>query len=127
MFRLVAGVVAGVITWGVIVTVLNLGLRHGFPGYAGVEKAMAFTVPMMAARLSISAISSVLSGYLAAAIDGEMWAPIVAGTILLLIFIPIHYPLWEKFPLWYHLTFLTSLLVLSALGGLVRGRQLSAA
>ena len=43
--------------------------------------------------------------------------PLVTGIVLLLIFIPIHLSIWTHFPLWYHITFLTSLGVLSVGGG----------
>jgi hypothetical protein len=119
MLRQIGGAIIGVIAWGVVVTVLNLGLRHGWPAYAAVEKAMLFTVPMMAARLSISGISSLVSGYVSAAIGRSSQAALIAGVLLLLIFLPIHYSIWSKFPLWYHLTFLTSLPVLSIIGGQV--------
>ena len=112
----VAGVVAGLIAWTVLVTALNLGLRHGWPAYAAVEKAMAFTIPMMAARLLESAAASLVSGWSAARIGGPL-AALVAGLMLLLMFVPVHYQLWHVFPLWYHLTFLTSLPVLSVIGG----------
>jgi hypothetical protein len=112
----IAGVVAGLIAWAVLVTLLNLGLRHGWADYAAVEKAMAFTLPMMAARLAESAASSLVSGWVAARIGGRI-AALVAGLMLLLMFVPVHYQLWHVFPIWYHLTFLTSLPVLSVVGG----------
>jgi hypothetical protein len=37
---------------------------------------------------------------------------------LLALFIPNHYLLWDKFPVWYHLTFLVSLLPLTLLGAM---------
>jgi hypothetical protein len=117
IMRLIGGIVVGVLAWGIVVTILNLGLRHGWPAYGAVEKAMLFTVPMMAARLSISGISSLVSGYVAAAIGRSGQAALIAGVLLLLIFLPIHYTIWSKFPLWYHLTFLVSLPVLSIIGG----------
>jgi hypothetical protein len=117
MLRSILGVVAGVLAWGIVVTILNLGLRHGWPAYAAVEKAMLFTVPMMAARLSISGISSLVSGFAAAAVGRSGQAALIAGVLLLLIFVPIHYMIWSKFPLWYHLTFLVSLPLLSVIGG----------
>ncbi len=123
MLRSIGGIVAGLVVWAIVVTVLNLGLRYGMPGYAAVEKAMLFTVPMMAARLSISAVSSLASGYAAAAIGRRQMPAIVAGIIMLLLFIPVHYSIWDKFPIWYHLTFLISLPVLSALGGTLRGAR----
>jgi len=127
MLRLVGGAIAGVVAWFVIVTVLNLPLRYGWHDYAAVEKAMTFTLPMMVARLSISAISSVASGAVAARIEKGQWAPLIAGAILLLMFAPVHFSIWDKFPAWYHLTFLASLPLLSWLGGtLLRRRSTTA-
>jgi hypothetical protein len=118
MLRLILGVIAGVVVWVVVVTVLNLGLRHGWSDYAAVEKAMTFTLPMMIARLSISGISSLAGGAAASAVSRERFkAALGAGIILLILFIPVHIPIWNRFPIWYHLTFLISLPVLSVIGG----------
>jgi len=118
MWRAIGGVVAGVVVWVIVVTVLNVGLRYGWPDYAAVEKAMTFTVPMMIARLTESGISSIVGGWAAAAIARNRAAALWSGIVLLLTFLPIHYSLWTKFPLWYHLTFFASLVVLSVLGGM---------
>jgi hypothetical protein len=126
MLRLVGGAIAGVIAWIAIVTVLNLILRYGWHDYAAVEKAMTFTLSMMVARLSISGISSIVSGAVAALVGKRRWAPLVAGVILLLMFMPVHYSLWSKFPIWYHLTFLASLPLLSWLGGVLVSRRTAA-
>ena len=116
--RVIGGIVAGVVTWFVAVVALDFVLRHAWPDYAAVEKAMTFTVPMMAARLCESGISSILGGLVAALVAQERrQAPLWAGIVLLLPFLYIHYTLWAKFPIWYHATFLTSLVVLSVLGG----------
>lgn len=117
MLRLIGGVVAGLVVWAVVVTLLNFGLRYGLPGYTAVEKAMNFTVTMMIGRLSISAISSLVSGWAAAAIANRQLAATIAGFLLLLLFLPVHYSIWSHFPIWYHLTFLISLPVLSIIGG----------
>jgi hypothetical protein len=121
MLRLIGGVIAGIIVWIVVVTVLNLGLRYGMTGYAAVEKAMLFTLPMMVARLTISGISSLISGYAAAAAGKRQLAALIAGVVLLLPFLWVHYQIWHNtpnlFPIWYHLTFLISLPVLSIIGG----------
>ena len=87
MLRLIGGVIAGIVVWAVVVTVLNLGLRHGMPGYAAVEKSMLFTLPMMITRLSISGISSLASGYAAAAAGKRQLAALIAGIVLLLPFL----------------------------------------
>jgi hypothetical protein len=117
MLRQIGGVVVGFIAWFVIVAALDFALRTGWHEYAAVEKAMTFTLPMMIARLSESAISSLASGYLAALVARGGWAPLIAGTIWLLVFAPYHFSIWSHFPVWYHLTFLISLPLLSYLGG----------
>ena len=43
--------------------------------------------------------------------------PLAGGLVLLALFVPNHIAIWDKFPLWYHLTFLSSLPVLAFLGG----------
>ena len=123
MLRKIGAVVAALIVWTIVVTLLNLGLRYGFPGYAAVEKAMTFTLGMMWARLAISFVATLAAGATTAWIarDRLTW-PLITGIVLLAIFIPVHMNIWEHFPLWYHLTFLPSLPILSVVGGrLVRG------
>jgi len=117
--RTIGGIVAGVVAWCVVVAALDFALRHSWPDYAAVEKAMTFTVPMMAARLSESGISSLTAGLVAALVARERTqAPLWAGIVLLLPFLYYHTTMiWAKFPIWYHATFLTSLVVLSVLGG----------
>jgi len=123
MLRKIGAVVAALIAWTIVVTILNFGLRYGFPGYAAVEKAMTFTLGMMWARLTISFVATLSAGAVTAIVarDKSLW-PLITGLVLLAIFIPVHMNIWEHFPLWYHLTFLPSLPILSVVGGrLVRG------
>lgn len=118
MLRNIAAVVAALVTWTVVITLLNFGLRYGLPGYAAVEKAMTFTLPMMIGRLSISFVATLAAGAMTAWIarNRTTW-PLVTGIVLLAIFIPVHISIWSHFPIWYHLTFLPSLPILSVLGG----------
>src|SRR5262249_16297650 len=123
MLRLIGGTIAGVIAWFAIVTALNFGLRYGWHDYAAAEKAMTFTLPMMIARLCESGLSSLLSGMIATAVAQDRRASLFSGLIWLVLFLPVHYSLWNKFPVWYHLIFLSSLVIVSLLGGqLVRQR-----
>jgi hypothetical protein len=122
MLRLIGGSLAGVLAWVVLVTPINLALRHGWADYAAVEKAMTFTLPMMIARLAMSSVSSLASGAVAARMLHGERAALFSGVILLLLFLPVHYSIWDKFPLWYHLTFLVSLPLLSWLGGKLGAR-----
>ena len=117
MLRLIGGAVAGLIAWMVFVTILNLGLRYGWPGYGLVEKAMTFTLAMLLLRLAISWVSSLAAGFVAALVDKQRSGPLLSGVLLLLLFVPVHYRLWGHFPLWYHLCFLVSLPLLGWAGG----------
>ena len=47
---------------------------------------------------------------------------LATGVLMLLLFIPEHVRLWDKFPVWYHLTFLGSLVPLRVAGGRLTGR-----
>jgi hypothetical protein len=126
MWRMIGGVVAGLILWVVAVTLLNLGLRHGMSGYEAVESTMAFTLPMLVARLAISAAASLVSGYGAATIGRRRQSAAIVGIVLLILFLPVHYGLLDKFPLWYHVTFLASLPLLSIAGGALAFRRAEA-
>ncbi len=112
------GVVAGLAVWMAVVAVAGLIMRSSWPAYARVADAMTFTLPMMLARLSIGALATLAAGWVTAAIARRpMLVRLTPGLILLVGFIPQHIALWNNFPVWYHLTFLLSLVPLTYLGG----------
>lgn len=61
--KALAAIVAALIAWFVIATLGNLLMRTTWPDYAAVERAMAFTFPMMFARLVLGALSSLCAGF----------------------------------------------------------------
>lgn len=120
MWRTLAGIVAGLIGWAVIVTLLNFGLRAAIPGYHAAEATLEFSLAMKIGRLSEAALTSVVAGMIVGLVaPAKKWAPWVAGLIILLLFLPAHIGLWNRFPVWYHLAFLLPLAPLVALGGLL--------
>jgi hypothetical protein len=52
----------------------------------------------------------------ASIIPTSLLAKLMPGVLLLVAFIPVHIRLWENFPVWYHLTFLLSLVPLTYFG-----------
>jgi hypothetical protein len=117
MMRKVAGVAAGLVGWFLVASVANLLLRVSSPGYAEAEQSLNFTLGMLLARLAVGALSSVCAGLATTWIArGHGMSVKVLGVVLIALFIPVHYGLWDKFPLWYHLIFLASLLPLTLLG-----------
>jgi hypothetical protein len=79
---------------------------------------MTFTLPMLITRLSIGAVATLSAGLVTALIARRsIPSALTTGAVLLLGFVPQHIHSWAKFPAWYHLTFLLSLLPLTYLGG----------
>lgn len=123
MARAILGVVAGLLAFVAVAAVAGIIMRGAWPDYARVADAMIFTLPMMLARLSIGAVAAIVAGWVTAIIARRSTLVRLApGLLLLLVFIPQHIMLWQKFPVWYHLTFLLSLIPLTYLGGMRAGR-----
>src|SRR5215469_791450 len=117
ILRIAGSVITALVTWFFVATVVNLALRALWPHYHEVEIAFNFTFAMKVARLVLGAISTLGAGFVAAWISkGRMSAATLTGIVLLGLFIPGHYRIWDKFPVWYHLTFLVSLLPLTLVG-----------
>ena len=127
IFKTVGAVIAALVTWIFVATVLNLALRAWWPHYHEAETSFNFTFAMKLARLVLGATSCLGAGFVAAWIGKDRTrAATLTGIVLLGFFIPGHYRLWEKFPVWYHLTFLVSLFPLTLLGAMLklpRGRR----
>jgi hypothetical protein len=125
MIKMIAGIVAGLITWIIVATIGNLLFRVLWPGYADAEIATMCTLAMMVARLLLGALSSLCAGFTLAWITkGNGTAAKVLGIIVTALFVPVHYGLWDKFPIWYHVIFLASLFPLTLLGAkLLRHRN----
>jgi len=123
ILKTVGAVIAAVVTWFLVATVLNLALRAWWPHYHEAETAFNFTIAMKLARLVLGAISTLSAGFVAAWIGkSRMGSATLTGIALLCLFIPGHYRIWDKFPVWYHLTFLVSLLPLTLLGAALNHR-----
>ena len=117
MWRTVAAIVAGLVAWAVVVTILNFGLRAAIPGYHEAEATLQFTMAMKIGRLTEAALASLAAGAVVALIaPAKKWAPWLVGLIVLAMFLPVHVKLWHVFPVWYHLSFLVPLVPLVALG-----------
>lgn len=128
MKRAILALLTGFLLWAVVATLLNFGLRAGIPGYKLAEPTMTFTLGMKVARLILGALASLAAGAATGLIaPSKRWVPWVLGVIILVLFIPSHIHLWTKFPVWYHLTFLGTLVPLVVLGGAISGRRKKAA
>ena len=123
MWRMVASIVAGLVAWVVVVTILNFSLRAAIPDYRAAEATLQFTLAMKVGRLIEAALTSLAAGAVIGWIDpSRRWTPWLVGAIVLAAFLPVHVKLWNSFPAWYHLSFLVPLVPLVVIGAaLVRG------
>ena len=124
MGRTILGVLGGLVTWTIVVTLLDIGLRFVLPGYRAAEPALAFTLTMKIARLTEAVIASLAAGAAVRAIaPTSTWAPWIVGLIAVAIFLPEHIRIWDRLPVWYHLFFLVTLAPFAALGARIGRRK----
>src|SRR5689334_9570725 len=126
MIRSLLAVIAAVVTWFIVATILNWILRAALPGYSAVEVSMNFTLTMMICRLILGLLSSLGAGFVCATIARNRVAVKVAAAVMVVLFLPVHYLLWAKFPIWYHLFFLISLAPMILLGAALQRKVVSA-
>ncbi len=112
------GVIAGIVAWVLLASAAGVALRATWPEYAAVAASMAFTLPMLIARLAISAVTLLAAARVTTLVAARATvATMILGIVLVATFVPIHINLWPRFPVWYHLTFLLTLLPLCLIGG----------
>jgi hypothetical protein len=78
---------------------------------------------MKLARLALSAVSTLIAAASASRLSSAHWLPGALGCVLIALFLPEHYMIWHRLPVWYHLTFLCSLIPLTILGARVGGTR----
>ena len=82
-------------------------------------------VPMLIGRLALGPLSCVCAGYVYALVAKANGVAVkIAAVVMVLLFLPIHYMVRDRFPLWYHAFFLLTLAPGVLLGGaLCKSRQ----
>ena len=124
MKRSILACLAGLLTWMVVVTVINRVLRVTLPNYTIAEHTLQFTLGMKWARLSMAIVTSMAAGAVTRSISrSSRWAPLIVGSVVLAMFVPVHIAIWSKFPAWYHLTFLLTIIPAVLVGALLSMRR----
>jgi len=124
MKRSILACLAGLLTWIVVVTVINRVLRLSVPNYTAAEQTLQFTLGMKWARLLMAIVTSLVAGAVTGWISrSSRWAPLIVGSVVLAMFVPLHIAIWSKFPVWYHLTFLLTIIPAVLVGALLPPRR----
>ena len=124
MKRSILACLAGLLTWAVVVSVINRVLRLSLPNYTAAEQTLQFTLGIKWARLVMAIVTSLVAGAVTRWISpSSRWPPFVVGSVVLAMFAPWHIANWSKFPAWYHLTFLLTIIPAVLVGALLPRRR----
>jgi hypothetical protein len=124
MKRSMVACLAGLLTWVLVVSVINRVLRLSLPNYTAAEQTLQFTLSMKWARISMAIATSLAAGAVTRWISPSSgWAPWIVGGVVLAMFVPVHIAIWSKFPVWYHLTFLLTIIPAVLVGALLPPRR----
>jgi hypothetical protein len=76
------------------------------------------------ARLLMAILTSLVAGAAARWISpSSRWVPLVVGSTVFAMFVPLHIAIWSRFPVWYHLTFLLTIIPAVLVGALLPPRR----
>ena len=118
MLKISLGVIVGFIVWSILWVGFDAVLRTVWGNYNESAKAMKFSSLMLLVPIILSAVVSLISGYVAALVAKENTkSPLILGVLLLIVGIFVQIGVWDKIPLWYHLTFWILLIPMTILGG----------
>ena len=118
MLKISLGVIVGFIVWSILWVGFDAILRTVWTSYDESAKAMKFSSLMLLVPIILSAVVSLISGYVAALVAKENTkSPLILGVLLLIVGIFVQIGVWDKIPLWYHLTFWILLIPMTILGG----------
>ena len=136
MLRIVLGVIAGFLAWGILWVGSEMGLSAVSPEWYGVhlrafqsaiENGGQFTAnsTLLLIQIVLGSIVSMTSGLLAALIAGEnKRAPLVLGFVLVALGLLKAALSWPYVPIWYHLIFTALLLPMAIVGGRLKRKVL---
>ena len=120
MKRSILACLAGLLTWIIVVSLINRLLRLTLPDYHAAEQTLQFTLGMKWARLVMAIVTSLAAGAVTGWISpSSRWPPWIVGVIVLAMFLPAHIAIWSRFPVWYHLTFLLTIVPAVLIGALL--------
>jgi hypothetical protein len=121
MGRAIGAVVVGFVVWTVLWLGGNAGLMAAMPGGVD-EETGAMSGSMGIAALVLSVVCSLAGGLSCGAIVRRPKPALVLGGVLLLVGAGVQFSMWDKAPVWYHVSFLVLLVPVTVVGAsVVRG------
>jgi len=124
MARLILGAVLAPVFWGVVQLPGNLLLLALFPEAAEAQaQGTAAPLGYLLLALLFAFGYALVSGYCSAWVAGgnPTRTGVAAGLVLLAVGIAVQASFWDALPVWWHLTFLASIVPFALLGARLRG------
>lgn len=114
---MIYSVIAGFILWSALWLGANFTLLVISPVWYGEGVKNSATLPLLL-TICLSAFVSLVSGYVSSFIarGQEFSAALILGVLLLAFGVFVQVNVWNNYPLWFHLIFLTLLFPLTLLG-----------
>ena len=121
MLRSIGSVVTGFALWTLLWLAGNAGLAAGLPDAFRADGSIESS-GLLLVVLALSALFSIVAGYVTAAIarTARMKHAAALGLLLLAVGVFVQIQYWNVMPLWFHLPFLTLLIPAALGGGLLR-------
>jgi hypothetical protein len=123
MLRAIGALIGALVIWLVVATIGHRLMCLVWPAYAAATPLLSFTLSMKLARLVLSTFCTLIAGAAASRLGSARWLPVALGCALVVLFLPEHYLIWSRLPVWYHLTFLGSLIPLAVLGARIASSE----
>ena len=117
--RFILGLCAGIVVGVFVAGIGFFALENFWPAYAMAKITASYDLTMYCARLCLGVCGVTSSGYIATLVANDRghtawWL----GGLLFSISLPIHIYEWAKYPVWYHLIYLSYLIPLTGLTGM---------
>jgi len=119
--KIFIGVAVGFITWSILWLGSEQIVFAMIPEWNHEGDLSKVTENYLVSKLVLSALFSLISGYLSAVIAKEsLRAPAILGVILLFVGVGVQIANWDSLPVWFHSIFLGLLLPITFVGGRIK-------
>ena len=116
--RVIASVVGGILLFALATMAMSAVSKELWPEYAAAVADRAYTLPMLLSRLASGAAAIVFATWLAVMLGKQsLKTGFLIGVSLLVLNILWHVNIWDKYPVWYHLTWFAIIMPSALLGG----------
>jgi hypothetical protein len=116
--RVIASVVGGILFFALATMAMSAVSKELWPEYAAAVADGAYTLPMLWSRLVSGAAAIIFATWLAVMLGKQnLKTGFLIGVSLLVLNILWHVNIWDKYPVWYHLTWFAIIMPSALLGG----------